>query len=273
MTMALGHEVSVTALQMACAYGTIANGGYLMKPQLVKMVLDERGRMVEERIPMRVRSVLRPETARLLTRLLTGVVDHGTGVKARMDRITVAGKTGTAQKVDGDGYSKTKFVASFVGFLPAERADRLLIISVYDPRGGHFGSQVAAPVFKRVIQRLEPADAMRQPRAPSSVQFADLSLDLKGTFRLAETRAANNRRNDSRLLDMSPANLSVVKQGGQTIDTVPDMKGLSLRQAVSLLSACSVKVKIEGTGWVVRQSLRPGSPIKENSICILTAKP
>lgn len=154
MTLSLGQEVSVTALQIACAYAAVANRGRLMQPQIVKRVLNRKGEVVEEMEPMRVRTLLRPEIARVLTQFLTGVVDRGTGVKARVDRITVAGKTGTAQKVDGRGYSRTKFVASFVGFLPAEEPRLVGVVVVDEPRGVHWGGEVAAPAFGRIMKRL-----------------------------------------------------------------------------------------------------------------------
>ena len=154
MTMALGQEVSVTALQMACAFGAVANGGRLMQPQIVKMVVDKTGRVVERMEVRRVRNVLLPETARKVTEFLTGVVDHGTGVKAQVDHITVAGKTGTAQKAGPHGYIDDTFVASFVGFLPAEDPRLVGIVVIDEPQGVQWGGEVAAPIFGRMMTRI-----------------------------------------------------------------------------------------------------------------------
>ena len=154
ITLALGQEVSVTALQMACAYAAIANGGQLMQPKIVKKVLDQRGDVIREMEPTRVRTVLRPGIARELTHFLTGVVHHGTGTKAKIMGIEVAGKTGTAQKAEVGGYSESKFVASFVGFLPAEDPRLVGLIVVDEPQGVHWGGEVAAPVFGRIMKRL-----------------------------------------------------------------------------------------------------------------------
>ena len=154
MTLALGQEVSVTPLQMVCAFGAVANKGRLVQPQIVKQVLNQQGEIIEEMEPIRVRTVLRPETAEGLTRFLAGAVDHGTGVKAQVSGIAVAGKTGTAQKAGPGGYSETKFMASFVGFLPVDDPQVVGLVVVDEPRGIHWGGEVAAPAFGRMMKRL-----------------------------------------------------------------------------------------------------------------------
>ena len=154
MTMALGQEVSVTALQMACAYGALANGGLLMQPHIVKMVIDRKGDVVKEMKVTRIRRVLKPETTRMVTQFLVGVVDHGTGVKAGLENITVAGKTATAQKADGHGYMEGKYMAAFVGFLPAEDPQLVGVVVIDEPQKLHWGGEVAAPTFGRIMKRI-----------------------------------------------------------------------------------------------------------------------
>ena len=154
ITMALGQEVSVTALQMACAYGAVANGGLLMQPQIVKSVVNPQGVVEREMEVKRVRRVLKPEIAERVTQFLTGVVDHGTGVKAQVDRVTVAGKTATAQKADAHGYMEGKYTAAFVGFLPAEDPKLVGIVVIDEPQEIHWGGEVAAPTFGRIMKRI-----------------------------------------------------------------------------------------------------------------------
>lgn len=154
MTLALGQEVAVTPLQMACAFGAVANHGQLVQPQIVRQVINHRGEVIREMKPIRVRRVLRPEVAAELTSFLMGVVDHGSGVKAKIDGVAVAGKTGTAQKAEPGGYSTTRFMASFVGFLPAEDPKMVGLVVVDEPRGIHWGGEVAAPAFGRMMKRL-----------------------------------------------------------------------------------------------------------------------
>jgi cell division protein FtsI/penicillin-binding protein 2 len=154
MTLALGQEVAVTPLQMACAFAAVANDGQLVQPQIVRRVINQRGEVIREMEPLLVRRVLRSEIAQELTRFLIGVVDHGTGVKAQVNGISVAGKTGTAQKAERGGYSETKFMASFVGFLPADDPKVVGLVVVDEPRGIHWGGEVAAPAFGRMMRRL-----------------------------------------------------------------------------------------------------------------------
>ena len=156
-SIAVGQEVSVTAIQMACAYAAVANGGMLMRPQIVLEVKGAGGKVLKRMKPEPVRRVVSEETARKLVEFLEGVVERGTGREARIPGVRVAGKTGTAQRPleGGGGYAPGEFVASFVGFLPAEDPELLCLVVIDTPReGGHYGGQVAAPVFRRVVERV-----------------------------------------------------------------------------------------------------------------------
>ncbi len=166
ITMALGQEITVTPLQMVCAFGAVANGGNLMQPRLVKRVVSRSGEIVADGEPVMIRNVLGAEAARTMTSFLVGAVDHGTGKRAQIKGFTVAGKTGTAQKAEHGTYSKNKFVASFVGFLPAEDPQYVGIVMVDEPVGAYYGGEIAAPAFGRIMQRLvhlpeSPIDAYR----------------------------------------------------------------------------------------------------------------
>ncbi|HEY5626819.1 MAG TPA: penicillin-binding protein 2 [Nitrospira sp.] len=155
-SISMGQEIGVTSLQMVTALAAIANNGVLMRPYIVSEVRDQKGLMLTEVLPHVKRRVLSPETARTMTTILEGVVTDGTGTKAAIPGFRVAGKTGTAQKIDvrTGGYSNTQFVGSFVGFVPAE-APRLAIIVVIDePEGESWGGTVAAPVFRRVGEQV-----------------------------------------------------------------------------------------------------------------------
>ena len=163
-SLSFGQEVGVTALQMAMATAAVANGGYLMKPLVVRRIEDKDGRVVKEAKPLAVRRVLQPETVDTLTEILKGVVREGTGKRAVVPGYVVAGKTGTAQKVDASGrYSMVDHVASFVGFVPASRPALVILVSLDTPRGAHNeGGDVAAPVFARVAEQ-----ALRYLAVPS----------------------------------------------------------------------------------------------------------
>ena len=149
----MGHGVAVTRLQMALAMCAIANGGWLMKPTLVDRLEDRRGNVVAKFSPQRVRQVLDTSTAHQMVQALKTVpTPEGTAPKAAMEHYTVAGKTGTAQKAGVGGYIPGKYVSSFIGFFPADDPELCISIVMDEPKNGHYGGQVAGPVFKRVAQ-------------------------------------------------------------------------------------------------------------------------
>jgi len=144
----IGQGIATTGLQILGLYCTIANDGYRMRPYVVRRVIDADGQVVHEGRPEVVARVIRPETAALMRELLADATeDGGTGRRARISDIRVAGKTGTAQKPVPGGYSATDYVASFVGFLPVEDPEIGIIVVVDNPKPLYYGGQVAAPAF------------------------------------------------------------------------------------------------------------------------------
>lgn len=160
----MGQGVAATPIQMVTAMSAVANGGALMTPRIVKQVNDSEGRVVEIYSPRMVRQVIAPSTARMMTQSLEDVVsDQGTAQAAAVPGFSVAGKTGTAQKFVNGEYSKEKYVASFIGYLPAENPQFVMLVMVDEPKGKqYYGGQVAAPAFaemsKKIVQclNLEP---------------------------------------------------------------------------------------------------------------------
>ncbi|HXH86222.1 MAG TPA: penicillin-binding transpeptidase domain-containing protein, partial [Nitrospira sp.] len=155
-SISMGQEVGVTSLQMVTAIAAIANNGVLMKPYVVSKVRDQKGQILKEALPHVKRRVISPDTARALATILEGVVNNGTGMKAAIPGFRVAGKTGTAQKIDSrtGTYSATQFVGSFVGFVPAEAPRLAMIVVIDDPQGEAWGGTVAAPAFRRVGEQV-----------------------------------------------------------------------------------------------------------------------
>lgn len=149
----MGQEITVTPIQLACAISTIANGGELVKPRIVKAVQDKQGETIKSFEPTAVRRVLSQEAAAVMTDILSGVVSDGTGKRAEVEGYKVAGKTGTSQKIEPNGtYSHSKFIASFIGFAPADDPKIAVVVMLDEPRPFYYGGVVAAPVFKRVTQ-------------------------------------------------------------------------------------------------------------------------
>ncbi|MBP6342591.1 MAG: penicillin-binding protein [Candidatus Omnitrophica bacterium] len=147
----IGQEVTVTAIQLAGAIAAIANDGVYMKPYIVKEIRDDHDQVIESFEPQVVDRVITPETAKRVQAILQGVVDNGTGKKAQIPGITVAGKTGTAQKVEGGLYSHSKFYASFLGFAPVDDPQLAAIVIYDEPHPAYYGGTVSAPVFQEVI--------------------------------------------------------------------------------------------------------------------------
>ena len=158
--ISFGHGVLVSPLQMVAAVNVIATGGVLMRPFLVSEIRDHQGRVVETAGPTTVRTVISRQTAKLVRDFMVGVVEspEGTGRKAAMAGYRVAGKTGTTEKYEfeAQGYSKTRQIASFAGFVPAENPRITMLVVVEEPQVYRYGGDVAAPVFKQIAQRALP---------------------------------------------------------------------------------------------------------------------
>lgn len=150
----MGHGVAVTRLQMTMAMCAIANNGALMRPMLVDRLEDRHGNVVARYAPHRVRQVVSEPSAKMMvTALKTVVSSEGTAARAELEHYTVAGKTGTAQKPGPGGYMPGKYIASFIGFFPADNPELCISIFLDEPRQGYYGGQAAAPVFKQVAER------------------------------------------------------------------------------------------------------------------------
>jgi len=151
-SISMGYEVGVTPLQMAAAASAVANGGVYMQPRIVRAL--RRGTARTEVTPQEVRRAISTDTASTLVGIMEQVVDHGTGTAVKMPGYTVAGKTGTAQKAENGGYSTKRYVASFVGMVPADRPQLVILVVLDEPAPGkaHLGGTVAAPAFKLIAE-------------------------------------------------------------------------------------------------------------------------
>jgi cell division protein FtsI/penicillin-binding protein 2 len=149
----MGQGVTVTPLQMVMAMSALANHGVLMRPMLVDRLEDASGKVIVKYKPQPVRQVAGPETIReMVTALKTVVTRDGTAVQGGLEHYTVAGKTGTAQKVEHGQYVQ-KFYSSFIGFFPADNPEICISVVMDEPRDSHYGGVVAAPVFHAIAER------------------------------------------------------------------------------------------------------------------------
>lgn len=242
-THSFGQGVSVTPIQMAAAFGAIANGGQLMRPYLVRRIVTPTGEVALENGPLAVRRVIGARTAATVTELLRRVVEEkgGTGSKARMDDFPVAGKTGTAQKVNAHtgGYS-SKRIGSFVGFVPADDPRLVILVLIDEPGTSSYGGIVAAPVFRGIA--LAGLKHLGVEPATPAVQTVDAVPPA-----------------DRRTPAMASAEPATVPPPDP--DATPSFLGLSLREALLRAQASGWDVEVTGTGYVAQQVPSPGAPL------------
>lgn len=253
-TAFFGQGMSATSLQLATAMAAIANGGKLMRPYVVKAIADESGRVVKRSSPKVIRRVISGKTAKNVTRILEGVVgDEGTAPGGAINGFRVAGKTGTSQKVDPDTkkYSNKNYIATFVGFAPADQPKLVILVVIDEPAGVPYGGIVAAPVFKEVGQ------------------WSLNHLRINPQIRLVEKEVAAPRvpikSTASGLVDQVALKL---REG-----FIPDFRGLGMREVAKRGRTLGLKVLLEGTGLAVSQQPVPGAPLKGISKVRVTFSP
>jgi len=256
-TIAFGQGISTSALQLAEMVSAVANGGTLLKPWIVSAILDSEGNVKKTYDTEVIRRVISEETAAELRQILEGVVLDGNGNEAAVEGVRVAGKTGTAQKsLPGfKGYVPGVYVSSFVGFWPAETPKYVLVIVLDEPRYLYWGARSAAPIFSKVVRRIEGF--------PSS-------------YRTQQSREANNLKESSFVFTSAHTEAIEfpVQQShpeSQTISPyyIPKLIGLSLREALHRLAVLEVEATVEGSGIVVSQFPKPGTKIIEGMSCNL----
>ncbi len=237
-TIAIGQEISVTALQLVQAYGAIANGGNLMAPRIVAKVEDGDGALVETGKPVAIRRVISERTAGIITNMLVDVVADGTGNRAAIDGIEVAGKTGTAQRAaaDGSGYDPEANVVSFIGFLPAQAPELLCLIVIDNPQRDSWGGHIAAPAFKRVMERILYMDGAVASAAVTRERRGATAPDVAPPSRAWAVAAA--AAPESGVRDSSLVRL-------------PDLRGTDQRVASYQAGLRGVRVGFVGEGTVV----------------------
>lgn len=255
-TQSFGQGVSATALQVAAGYAALANGGVLMKPYLVARVTDADGVVLLENRPTPVRRVVREATARSVVSMLESVVEQGgTATKARLDEYRVAGKTGTAQKVDpiARGYSD-KRIASFVGVVPAEDPRAVILVVIDEPKTDVYGGLVAAPAFKEIALQ-----AMPHLGAPKSRELPVVVAKAEATKKAPEKSAVLAGLEKLEQMD------AVTEEVADGAVRVPDLKGLAGRAAVAQLLGAALEPQLAGSGRVVAQKPAAGALVERGT--------
>ena len=252
-SVSMGYQVGVTPLQMAAAVAAVANGGELVEPHVVRAFVRNGHR---EEVPRNVvRRAIAPETAAIVTEVMEAVVERGTAKSfAQIEGYTVAGKTGTASKIVNGHYSKSDYNASFVGFVPSRKPAVAIVVVIDSPHAGsYYGAVVSAPVFKRIAEAtLRHLGIGPTLNAPPPVIVA---------------------RHDHPGSEMTP--VPVMASSSQKVvastppGMMPDLHGLSARDAIRALMQVGLTPRIDGDGFVVDQSPRAGAVLTRGDSCVL----
>ncbi len=256
VTQSFGQGLTTTAVQIASGFGALANGGVLMRPYLVSKVTDPDGVVLLENHPTPVRQVVSRTNAERVIAMLEKVVGpKGTAPRARLEGYRVAGKTGTAQKVDpvAGGYSD-KRIASFVGLLPAQDPRLVIAVVIDEPRTNVYGGIVAAPAFKEIATA-----AMTHMGVPPDGEAPRVEV--------ARAVAPSGEKEVAAVTEEAP------DDGGSGNIRVPDVSGKAGREAIASLLAASLEPRVEGSGRVVSQSPPPGSRVVRGTRVTLEMEP
>lgn len=233
-TIAFGQGVAVTPIQMVTAFSAIVNGGTLYRPFLVRKIVDEDGVVIRRNVPKVTGHPISEETSAYMRELLENVVNNGGGKHAKLNGYRIGGKTGTAQISGGkSGYIKKDFLTSFVGVFPANKPEYVAFITFYKPEvEKKYGGIVAAPVFKEVVKRI----TMKKEILSSQVEKIKI-----------------NKKNFP----------SLIEQKKIDIISMPNLKGLTAREAIILFESKDIDFDIKGTGLIEDFYPKEGTDLKD----------
>lgn len=251
VSLAIGYELSVTPLQMALAYGALANGGRLMEPRLIREVRDPRGKVVETQEPRVVRQVASRRVVERVARELVEVVEEGTGTAARLSTFKIAGKSGTARATENGVYKAGDYYASFAGFFPADDPQLVIFVKLDRPRGQYYGGSTAAPVTRATLEAIlaaarSPIDTeslIDAQRAATAANVPASPIRRVSTDGAADARTVAGDAGWSGFAEPAPP-VAVLRRTGRV--RMPDLTGLPARVAVRRLHAYGVRVEWNG---------------------------
>ncbi|MCF7859046.1 MAG: PASTA domain-containing protein [Candidatus Cloacimonetes bacterium] len=302
-SISFGQEISVTALQLANAYCSLANGGNVMQPHLLKEVKDYNNNTIFNSKPKVLRSISTQNSLDTLKVFLKGVVDYGTATGAKVEGLTLAGKTGTSEKaITGKvGYEKEKYTSIFAGFFPVNEPEYVIVI-VYDEPDyesySYYASLSAVPTFQKIVKtmiNLPETETIANVKennkkfifAPDvtglQLDKAIEKLQKKGIDYVIYGNNAENIVTDqypkpnisfdkTEKVILSLDNKQGREQLNVNVNEMPDLKGLTLRKAIALSNKCNIKLLITGKGVIIDQTIKPGSKTKFGDQCGVTAR-
>ena len=256
--MSMGQEIATTPLQILSLVSMVANGGTLYRPFVVKEIQDSQHEVISRTEPVGVR-VMSPKIAQEMQEILEKVVAEGTATSAKLDGYRAAGKTGTAQKSDGAGYSATKMVASFAGYAPASNPVISIVVVVDEPEGAHHGGEVAAPIFKQIADQI--------------LHNKGILSDIEGYTNPRyvpppPARHQSNPASEAKPLELQ--GLDIINVTAKTYQSgdipVPDLRGKTDRQAFDESRLLGLTTKFEGIGRIRLQFPAPGTLVSRGTV-------
>ena len=276
-SIAIGQEIGVTPVQIAAAFGALANDGVHIRPHLIREVRDADGTPIKRIEPER-RRIISAETARTVRHMLESVTLKGTAKAAQLDGYTAAGKTGTAQKIDPQtkAYSRTKHVASFVGFAPVENPSVVIAVVIDEPAGAYHGGQVAAPVFRQIAEDVLPylnvmRDAELKINATDGHPVAwsgDLPVPRRNA-RAVEENEEESAAPETHLPEVAPRHDAgegvsevVYAVAGDRTLLMPDLRGQSVRDAARVCAQLGLELEARGEGRALSQFPAVGETVR-----------
>jgi cell division protein FtsI (penicillin-binding protein 3) len=253
--ISFGHGISASPMQIVALYDAIATDGYLSRPYLGEEKIGYDGTHCTLNNNYRIRQVFPADLTHILKSLLCEVVQRGTATKANSEIVQIAGKTGTALKLreDGRGYDHRKARASFVGFFPADNPMAVGIILLDEPKNSRYGGETAAPVLRNIAERYYVLPEQMRERYVERMPHQE---------ELMKFAASNPEHEMGRMLQMT----SGYYESSAAANTIPNFKGLTVKQALTLAAAKGYECQIEGSGIVKNQSPDPGIEYEEGII-------
>lgn len=292
--MGFGQTLTVTPIELVNAISTIANGGKMMKPHLVKEIRRPDGTLVRAIEPEVIKQAISQQTAHDVAEIMQKVIGEGTGARAIVEGYDLAGKTGTAEKVVNGKIAEGKYIASFAGFGPVENPRVAILIILDEPQGQYFGGVIAAPVFSAVVKDIFTYMQIPPKIDPSAgaqtemVSVPDVvNLDVAAAKARIEAAGLTVRQEGqgSLVSQQTPpagakmprgSTVIIVTTSGPPVSRepvkVPNVVGLPLREAAQVLESCGLRLIPTGSGVAVAQDPPPGTEIQAGAVIYVTFK-
>jgi len=263
--MSFGYNISVTPLQLTNAFCALVNGGILYRPQIVKRQVDKNGNIIKEYSPVTVRRVISEKTSERMRNILLGAVENGTGTQAKIETLSIGGKTGTSKSIVNGKYSSSEYYSSFVGFYPADEPTLVCYVLINKPKGQYYGGAVSAPVFKKIISRIYSLEKgmYKHPVPQQDIKIAEYKSESlnKEIVQLESDYKSDFNQSKNVFISNNGKNL------------MPDLRGKTIKEALLMLNDLGIKWSVSGSGVVTEQSISPGNSINKKKTCFLTCSP